>query len=333
MKFYKGCESLSFFISTYVVFCLHILLIYSVNDKSCEELDEINTTLIMHKEIILVLFLFTFCSHLIASFSDPGSIEIQNNLEALESYNFIYKEINQIKNKINQAKRQDDSDSSNTNDSSSFQLSSEEDNDLPLNNENNISLKKQKIISEKYDFEINKCMSCKVLRPKATHHCSDCHCCILDRENHCPWMNNCVGLFNRKSYLLFCMYSVISVVYSFLIYFYYNVFKNFNYYRDSLKATLISIFWLFYCFVYGGFCYMLLSDEKESIIKEFKHYGKEKNKLMKLKMRIIFGGNFSLKWFFPCFSGGRKNVFSFLKKTNVDDFKSKKFKKAIIKKS
>ena len=215
MKFYKGCESLSFFISTYVVFCLHILLIYSVDDKSCEELDEINTTLIIHKEIILVLFLFTFCSHLIASFSDPGSIETQNNLEALESYNFIYKEINQIKNKINQAKRQDDSDSSNTNDSSSFQLSSEEDNDLPLNDENNISLKKQKIISEKYDFEINKCMSCKVLRPKATHHCSDCHCCILDRENHCPWMNNCVGLFNRKSYLLFCMYSVISVVYSF----------------------------------------------------------------------------------------------------------------------
>lgn len=333
MKFYKGCESLSFFISTYVVFILHILFIYSVNDISYEESNETNATLILHKEIISVLFILTFCSHFFASFSDPGSIESENNLEVLESYNFIYKEINQIKIKFNRTKRKEDSDDSNTEDSSSYKLSSEEDNDLPLNEENHISLRKQKIISDKYDFEINKCMSCKVLRPKDTHHCSDCHYCILDRENHCPWMNNCVGLFNRKSYLLFCMYSVISVTYSFLIYFYYNVCKNFNYYRDSLTATLISIFWLFYCFVYGGFCYMLLSDERKSILKEFKHYGKEKNQLMKLKMRIIFGGNFSLKWFFPCFSGGRKNVFSFLKKSNIDDFNSKKFKKAIIKKS
>ena len=333
MKFYKGCESLSFFISTYVLFILHIIFIYSVNDISDEESNETNSTLILHKEIISMIFILTFCSHLFASFSDPGSIESENNLEVLESYNFIYKEINQIKNKFNRTKKKEDSDDSNTEDSSSYKLSSEEDNDLQINEENNISLKKQKIISDKYDFEINKCMSCKVLRPKATHHCSDCHYCILDRENHCPWMNNCVGLFNRKSYLLFCMYSVILVAYSFLIYFYYNVFKNFNYYRDSLTATLISIFWLFYCFVYGGFCYMLLSDERNIILKEFKHYGKEKNQLMKLKMRIIFGGNFSLKWFFPCFSGGRKNVFSFLKKTNTDDFKSKKFKKAIIKKS
>ena len=41
MKFYKGCESLSFFISTYVVFLLHIIFVYSVDDKSSEQLKEI----------------------------------------------------------------------------------------------------------------------------------------------------------------------------------------------------------------------------------------------------------------------------------------------------
>ena len=90
---------------------------------------------------------------------------------------------------------------------------------------------------------------------------------------------------------------------------------------------------MFYCFIYGVFCLMLLFEERKIVLKEFQNYGNEKNKLMKLKMRLIFGGNFSLKWFCPCFSGGKKHVFSFLKKKNKDYFKSKKFKKAIIKKT
>ena len=334
MQFYKSCESLSFFLSTYVVFFLQILFVYFVDDLSCEENNEINPTLIMHNRIFSVIFLFAVYSHYAASFQDPGIIENENNLEVLESYNYIYKEINQIKNKFNRTKDNDDENDSYSEESKSFTFSSEEDNNLPLNHENTITKSKQKIISEKYDFEISKCKSCYVLRPSFTHHCSECHNCILDRENHCPWMNNCIGLFNRKAYLLFCMYSVITVSYSFLIYFYYKVLKNFSHFRDSLFHSLLGIFWLFYCFVYGGFCLMLLSDERESVIKEFKHYGKEKNKLIKLKMQIIFGSNFSLKWFFPCFKGGKKNVFSFLTKKNASDaLKDKKFKKAVIKKS
>jgi hypothetical protein len=221
MKFYKGCESLSFFISTYVVFLLHIIFVYSVDDKSSEQLKETNKTLIMHKEIFSVLFIITFISHLITSLSDPGIIESENYLETLESYNYIYKEINQIKDKYNRRKRNEESDSSYSEESSKFSLSSEEDSEVALSNKNiTITKKKQKIISEKYDFEINKCLSCKILRPKATHHCSECHCCILDRENHCPWMNNCIGLFNRKNYLIFCMNASISVAYSFALYFY-----------------------------------------------------------------------------------------------------------------
>ena len=240
MKFYKGCESLSFFISTYVVFLLHIIFVYSVDDKSSEQLKETNKTLIMHKEIFSVLFIITFISHLITSLSDPGIIESENYLETLESYNYIYKEINQIKDKYNRRKRNEESDSSYSEESSKFSLSSEEDSEVALSNKNiTITKKKQKIISEKYDFEINKCLSCKVLRPKATHHCSECHCCVLDRENHCPWMNNCIGLFNRKSYLIFCMNASISVAYSFALYFYYKVFKNFSFLRDSLFDSLM----------------------------------------------------------------------------------------------
>ena len=333
MKFYKNCESFSFFISTYFIFLLHIFLICSIEDKDYEKSEgTTNKTLIIHKIIIFSIFIFTFFSHLYASFSDPGSIDMENNLKILESYNFIYKEINNIKNKYNRIKRKGEVDDDSSEDSAHLTLSSEEDKDVQLNDINPISIKKEKIISEKYDYAINKCKSCKILRPETSHHCSDCHFCILDEVNHCPWFNNCVGLFNKKTYLLFCLYSIILVAYTFLIYFYYNLCKNFNITRTSIPKTLLSVFWIFYSLIYGGFCFMLLSDERKSVIKEFKHYGKEKNKLMKLKMRLIFGGNFSLKWFFPCFAGGKKHVFSFLKNKKNDDLKFKKFKKAIIQK-
>ena len=50
MKFYKGCESLSFFISTYLVFILHIIFVCSISDKNYEETEGINTTLITIKK-------------------------------------------------------------------------------------------------------------------------------------------------------------------------------------------------------------------------------------------------------------------------------------------
>ena len=64
MKFYRGCESLSFFISTYFIFLLHIIFICSINDRNYEEYEDVNKTLIIHKIIIFVFFIFVFVSHL-----------------------------------------------------------------------------------------------------------------------------------------------------------------------------------------------------------------------------------------------------------------------------
>ena len=85
MRLYKGCESLSFFISTYFVFLLQILFVYFIDDKNSEAIKEINKTLILHKEIFSVIFILTFISHYFASFSDPGIVEIDNYLEITPS--------------------------------------------------------------------------------------------------------------------------------------------------------------------------------------------------------------------------------------------------------
>ncbi len=57
------------------------------------------------------------------------------------------------------------------------------------------------------EFEWTFCRFCNVYRPPRAHHCHICRRCILLRDHHCPWINNCVGEFNQKYFLQFTSYA------------------------------------------------------------------------------------------------------------------------------
>ena len=48
------------------------------------------------------------------------------------------------------------------------------------------------------------CATCLTDRSMASTHCSECDCCRLALDHHCPFVNNCVGRGNRRVFVMFC---------------------------------------------------------------------------------------------------------------------------------
>ena len=47
------------------------------------------------------------------------------------------------------------------------------------------------------------CPDCQVLRTPRSRHCAICNRCVERFDHHCPWLNNCVGVNNNNSFLVF----------------------------------------------------------------------------------------------------------------------------------
>ncbi|KAK6590537.1 hypothetical protein RS030_152380 [Cryptosporidium xiaoi] len=59
-------------------------------------------------------------------------------------------------------------------------------------------------------IELKECTKCGALKYPRTHHCSICNRCVLNMDHHCPWIGQCVGLHNRKYFILFLVWSFLS---------------------------------------------------------------------------------------------------------------------------
>ncbi len=59
------------------------------------------------------------------------------------------------------------------------------------------------------------CKTCEYWKPLRSKHCKYCKGCQLEFDHHCPWITNCVGYKNHRSFYLFLAY--MSVKFSFFV--------------------------------------------------------------------------------------------------------------------
>ena len=261
----------------------------------------------------------TFYSHFQIAQTDPGIINSENNIDLLEFYYFVYKDIITLREEYNLKYNRNKN-------TLNRHYSSDEEEGMETKTE--ISDKLKKIISKKFRINLTRCKSCYTVRPFDAHHCKVCHFCILEQDHHCPWINNCVGIFNKKYFILFNFYAFISVIYFSCIYYYYTIYYNYKHFVNDIVQNIIALFWGLFAFIYGLFVLIMFIEQRDNVIKEFKKFGKDKEiqkKMIRMKMRIIFGRNFSIKWFSPFHEGGKRFIYFFLRQKKIELFlKNKK---------
>lgn len=57
------------------------------------------------------------------------------------------------------------------------------------------------------------CLICNAFKPERCHHCSICNVCILNLDHHCPWIDNCIGFYNKKFFMQLLFYLSLLLIY------------------------------------------------------------------------------------------------------------------------
>ena len=157
-------------------------------------------------------------------------------------------------------------------------------------------------------------MICQVFKPERAHHCSICNLCILNMDHHCPWVNNCIGFYNRKFFIQLLFYFFLTSFFLCITYIPYsfeiiktiietkgkgdfnNIYKNFLILLNNIVLLGFSIV----DFNFTKYHIKLISSNLTTIETLDKELIKNKKYDLGFKKNFkqIFGNN-KLLWFLP----------------------------------
>ena len=361
MKFNKEPDGIFFFSLCQLVFLGQILFISYIEDeyiklnKYNEKIRYQNPYLILNKSIFYSFVFLSFISHLRTTTTSPGYITIHNNMNIIQFYYYLHEPF--IKRAIAITEKQTEegirklifeANNIKYDENENYCLDNDEDflNNYSDTDENKFAKKSsineeiKKVIIRNYRLKLTRCRNCYVARPVNVHHCGICHACILERDHHCPWVNNCVGLFNKKYFILFNFYAILSVIYSFIIFCYFILYKKLAIFLNDTAYIVSGLLFIIIGIVYGAFAVVLLCEQYINIKHDCTLIDYDNGILMekstfKQQLIIIFGDKFSLKWFLPFYSGGYYNLYLKLYKVikkeehdkrGIDKYGNKKYK-------
>ena len=103
------------------------------------------------------------------------------------------------------------------------------------------------------------CTRCNFNRNDQVGHCTICKSCILKRDHHCFWVDNCIGYFNHKIFILYLLCLLILAFYSFLILFvHFHTIDCVLFNSEEILNQSNCIFNVFYSNSNKGFLFLIL---------------------------------------------------------------------------
>jgi hypothetical protein len=210
------------FLSTYALIFFQAYGTFLITD----EIHKNNSYLSFYKCFLFILIILSIISHFRAAYTNPGKITHENNFQFLEFYcttRTIAVKRSEFFNKSAGSRLlrppvdiDDDPDDN---------FSDYENDDNEYTPSTVFTDEKINELNKEYGYSFNLCKKCNVGRMPGAHHCSQCAGCIYQMDHHCPWLDNCVGQFNQKFFILFCFYSNFASIVSTFISLHYVVYK------------------------------------------------------------------------------------------------------------
>jgi hypothetical protein len=140
------------------------------------------------------------------------------------------------------------------------------------------------------------CKKCEIYRPPRCHHCNTCGKCVLRYEHHCPFVANCVGFRNQKPFILFLVYTSISLV-LLTVFLVWKLLTEYSVLWLSLTLAVSAIFILETGFALSQIA--MVAENVTSLEVSWSHRVFDTGSHLK-NFEQVFGENI-FQWFFPCF--------------------------------
>ncbi|XP_062500243.1 palmitoyltransferase ZDHHC3-like [Corticium candelabrum] len=150
------------------------------------------------------------------------------------------------------------------------------------------------------------CSKCETYRPPRAHHCRTCRRCIRKMDHHCPWINNCVGEFNQKYFLLFLLYTGVGCAYAFILTIACWITQFGHKQVDSSSSIVCSMFLIIECVLFFLFVILIGCDQIQGIFEDSTQVEQVQRKMPhrspKSKMALlteVFGRGRKCLWLLP----------------------------------